>query len=37
MAQSRNQLRAEVRNYLLVSAGAFAAGLALGLALMGLT
>ena len=37
MAQStRNQLRTEVRVFLIVSAGAFALGLAIGFGLMGL-
>lgn len=37
MAQTtRNHLRNEVRTYLIVSAGAFALGLAIGFALMGL-
>ncbi|MCY1647194.1 hypothetical protein OVA11_09060 [Caulobacter sp. SL161] len=37
MAQStRNHLRTEVRTFLIVSAGAFALGLALGFVLMGL-
>jgi hypothetical protein len=37
MAQTtRNQLRTEVRTFLIISAGAFALGLAIGFAAMGL-
>jgi len=35
MAQTRNHLRTEIRTYLIVSAGAFALGLALGFVILG--